>query len=1023
MSSITMNDFSRLVGQTATADGEATFLKVSDGKLSQTGSVGNFFTTQSTRRETIDAFVGALRSEYGDNIANMINNTAISALRDSGKPLSARMVQDLNSLAQIEQNKLGAHNQEVVKAFLSAKGPENTFDVAMGQLLDNYAVASAQDRDSLREKVHDFLLSKANLNAFHAKPLTAADLQRAFDRVAPEFTGITLAHKSGLVKGLPGSLMDRMRLADMGLSRADDNNCTIERAFGALDIMRQIQPEGEITPETVYRALFKEAPPDGLEGNNLVEAIETRYVQDMEALLARAGKGDKDVTKAKASLINQWSTWIPSERLDSLVEHPDTVTAKDVAGFAAQSWSGRSLASAKSAVTKDCCRNGITTPGQPAPTFSFQLPDGKGGTKTESVKIGKGPDFTFANDADKAKYLKGEKNTLSDHLVELAEKFCGPDCTEEQLTNVLLCMGQATLLPLRHAVGLAGVVFDEHASVSVSFSRQPNGVVQANFSSPSEIRDTKGSFSMSLSIGKDGNIAITEFEIAPPLSVRQERALEAKNARIIDAFKMAEPFRALDDSPDGLFAQISPLALKFDPEARIEPRFWTNIDSTIGQRIEKMAGENTQPLTLEQIVAIRDGAVNEFFAKLEQAAGQVPEDQRAVFLRGCLELGEVPDQELLPAMGVMAGNVTNIFEAILEAKTGNEVRDLLSDLYTSMSSFMFDPDYAGKGADFFAPAHLLAMRLGMMELMDGDNPEGFAMALSRPGPFRDMLHSVADGTNEGNGIIQQALNWFNGGMAQVISYETLTVTLNPHEVRERDLSLSGWRGSLGEGVFVARLDNSMPKLAGLNQGIQHDMPAMKEHIRATAETDLREVLDEKEFTESGLTIQFVKDYVRQGIFVDGRYHDPSPTTSHRGTGTSEDEFIALFPNPQAAKQLSKLATQALPGIAMQAMQLKCSKETSEGIVENCLANPDLLKPANKITNLSIETLDANQGRYRLSAHYSVSSSNPKSPIEAFIFEVSVDVNLGDPPLPLPTVDDAHLDMIISGRDDDATTGR
>ena len=485
----------------------------------------------------------------------------------------------------------------------------------------------------------------------------------------------------------------------------------------------------------------------------------------------------------------------------------------------------------------------------------------------------------------------------------------------------------------------------------------------------------------------------------------------------------AAPFRALDDSPDGLFARIRERALALDPGARLDANLWTNVDSAIGRRLETMIRTSAEPLTPEQILAARTNVLDEFFGKLEQAAAQLPQEQRGVFTRGCLELGEVPDAALVPVMTQMASTVASAFGAILEARNGNEVRELLSYLSISMrSATTLNPDFADRGADFFTPAHLLAMRMGLVNLMGEDDPQVFARALIRPGPFRDMLHGAVNHPDEmTNTFIRNVLGWFNGGMTRVLPDEMLMQTLNSYEVRERDLSLPRQREILGEGVYVARgAEMAVPALAGLNRSLARDMPAIREDIRAQAETDLRQGPGNNARADSGLSQQFVVDYQRGGVFVHGRHYNPRPAAQAGGTGTTEQDFISLFPDARTAGLLSNLAAQNLPAMVFTALM-----RDHQLMIEHSVASQSLASAGDadgrRQQNMRIDTLDAEQGRYRVSALLSLASNDPASGVERYLQEVSVDVNLGAPGLdessrPPPSVEAVHVDVLLRGRE-------
>jgi hypothetical protein len=435
--------------------------------------------------------------------------------------------------------------------------------------------------------------------------------------------------------------------------------------------------------------------------------------------------------------------------------------------------------------------------------------------------------------------------------------------------------------------------------------------------------------------------------------------------------------------------------------------------------VDKAARESPEPLTLEQVQAERQRALDEFYDQRNAAAGRVPPGLRAAFARGCLELGLVPDAALLPSTLQMADTVTHVFGAVLKAKDWSEVEGLLRDLHVSMiSTTSLNPDFEGREAGFFTPAEIMATRLGLARLMGDDNPQAFVLALNRPGPFRDALHDVASDPGEGKEHARQALTSLKNAMAGILPEDTRSLFDPANAVRERDLSLPRQRAILGEGVFAA---NGALGLDRLSQNLAREMPAIKQHIRGDAQRFLVKGPKGARF-DNGLSEQFNKDFTRGGIFVDGRFHHPDPVTSSIGTGTSMDDFIALFPDPQTAGLLSNLAAQQLPGFLSAAMMSGvASQGTSHDFLNSTVMSIIMANEAvsQVQTDYFIETLDADKGLYRVSSLSTASTDEPASGIERYMYEVSVDVNLGAPgadPRPSPSVSNVNVDVLFRGRE-------
>ena len=1010
MPPITLNQFTRLADQVSESRLDSHVLKVKDGKLSE----GGFFTSQAARRQAIEAFVAALRKEYGNHVADMIQNTVVSGMLESGKPLTARLVKDLIHLAEAEKTRVNAHNFKVVEDFLSGRNPEKSLDRAVDALCAKNGISAPEDKAEIRERVRAHLAAKADLGGFHPNILTSDALLTGIGKGSSVHTGFTMCKSLAVSSGsLPGRLPDRLHLTDLGLG--GQSAVAFERCVPKLDLMRQLQPEGDLRLETVHRALFGEDPPAGLSGDKLLQAIETRCEKDMSDLLGSVGRE----REPSVLLTAMWAPW---ETIASLMERPRTLTLDDVPGFRTYFQSRHTRSEAEHGLRVDPNRLGETQRQDlPPPTFTFQLDDGQGGLRTESVQVGNRTDFPFTDEDDKTAYLGGNDSSLARRLEALCGEICGPDATEAQALSVMRCLGQSALIPLKLVSGLAGTGFDEHSNVSVSLSRLPDGTIRADFSSPAEqeFRDSMGHFSMSLHIARDGTMTVTEFQITPPAAVLQERNREARVARINDALARAEIFRDLDPgNPSGLLFAARYRALQMNPEARVTPDVLRGLNTEIGRRIQRAAEESMAPLTESQIRDIRDAVLDEHFARLAQVAAQVPEARRPAFVRGCLELGVIPDAALIPAMLQLSGAAATAFKEVLVAKSGREAADMLADLHGVMrAATILNPDFAGQDAAHFLPAQLLAIHMGLGDLM-GRSPDAFARALTRPGPFRDMLHALVQAP-QGDHRAQDALqvfHWFKGAMTGSMSEDTLMVRLNPYSIRERDLSLPRQREILGQGYVVRGAGVAVPELAGLNQRLGREMPAVQARIQTQADEDLR--LGPvgqggiRARTDQGLSRTFSLDYARDGVFVNGRFYHPSP---EQGTGSSEQDFIGLFPDARTAGLLSNLAGQNLQGFFIGAM----GEMMPEFLEQTLFSRAMLVGRPRHEQHARIDALDAGQGRYRLTGFHAVAADDSASGVERFLYEVAIDVNLGAPgadPLPEPRVESVRVDVLIRGRE-------
>ena len=88
-----------------------------EGGFQTSGRVGAFFTAKATHRATAEAFLGAIRNKYGDGIADALA-PQLSAMRQQGKPLKARVARDILAQASNMSQALGPANAEMARRFL-----------------------------------------------------------------------------------------------------------------------------------------------------------------------------------------------------------------------------------------------------------------------------------------------------------------------------------------------------------------------------------------------------------------------------------------------------------------------------------------------------------------------------------------------------------------------------------------------------------------------------------------------------------------------------------------------------------------------------------------------------------------------------------------------------------------------------------------------------------------------------------------------------------------------------------------
>lgn len=120
------------------------------GGIQTSGRVSAFFTAKATHRATAEAFLGAIRNKYGDGIADALA-PQLSAMRQQGKPLKARVARDILAQASNMSQALGPANTEMARRFLlgnNGAGDTRNLDHALQGF---YAKNNLQPSPALRQ--------------------------------------------------------------------------------------------------------------------------------------------------------------------------------------------------------------------------------------------------------------------------------------------------------------------------------------------------------------------------------------------------------------------------------------------------------------------------------------------------------------------------------------------------------------------------------------------------------------------------------------------------------------------------------------------------------------------------------------------------------------------------------------------------------------------------------------------------------------------------------------------------------
>jgi hypothetical protein len=548
-----------------------------------------------------------------------------------------------------------------------------------------------------------------------------------------------------------------------------------------------------------------------------------------------------------------------------------------------------------------------------------------------------------------------------------------------------------------------------------------------------------GRFRMTLDVAPDGAVSTREFAITPRGSVLRERENDAvrmaRAERRSQAMALVEPLQ----TPERLLETTRARAEALCPDLRRSPSATLDLAKRIRGKIVDAAVNAAAPLTMEQVQTRFDAEIDAFFTRIEAGAANVPDDRRAAFLRASLELSLTLPPALAQAAGQLAGSGTHLLRALFSARSGAEARDALENLDALVQgvsrAVVIDDAEVGEDELMTMQAISLLMSLEEMGLSEGDALDAAVNSLTRQGsPCRDALYDllrIAGSDSPDDDVALTAGKLAKACATRIAAgnsdaAQNVLQRLSPQSIRERDLSLARQRELFGPGGFEARggsLSSSAERATGqrppedIGRALSRHMQSMEAQCLKKAQDLLSfgTIVSGEQRSDPDLPLdeQFSKDYARDGVFVDGRYY--SPKTPPQGTGTSEADFIALFPNPEHARQLSRLMNQTLHAnmiiTAFEAPELKLREGGPGLFMMASLDDPGLKDGGKNVQSTRVETLAAAAGRYRILGEFQTISRRDDGP-ERLLTGVVMEVALGDQ----PRVESVRLDYLLRGRE-------
>jgi hypothetical protein len=1062
MPNVTLNPTLNTYLQAAQGAADDKSLVASGAEVGTRGRVGSFFTSSATHRASMDGFVAALRTEYG-GAAGQTANAMLAVTREQGKPLTAYMVRQLTQVAR----------QEALRNFL-----DNPLETrGLNQALDQHCAAGGSldpaAKALLRSHTEELLRADRGGEGNSAEGLYEL-VQRGGLPGQSDLVALLRGNDERLGQ-LPGSLEDKARLLTLTalpreLGRAEPaDSFLLSTLAHALPRMRASQPEGALTPATVWQAAFNESLPPGLADNPqaLSRALADKGQAVRASLEAGAQARNPNVPSVAASVessvaivspetlaagqrgqdIRVAAPAVPAQTLDARLNTrlADQSTDSLFARMLGENYGMSSRRYAGSPLTITVGRPGKENL---ALNLTGQAWPGAVANDWAAAIAGRGEGHALAEGAEGPLTLQDTRRpgmkALAEELRTAIGELGGPGGpSEPQLRSLFNCMGQNgnfVLRKLEHALGLDRT--GQNFAYALSLSPGADGAIDLRISSTAprdELNPERAH--LTLSVKPDGSVSGSDL-LVRALEEPNDYAVGGRAGRVDLAKTLVRNEGLL--TPERLLADMGARAQTLSLGVSIQPKVLVGLGSLadrISKKISAEASAAAAPLTLEQIQARRAAEIGAFFDRIETAAAQVPENRRPAFVRACLESGVAPKPELAQAVAQLSGSSMYLAREIVAAKSSAGVREALGTLNELTSGVWAGlqaltsalPPERRLGAEEHRDLVKLALLMNFDAMLGAAGPESLARGLTRPGgPLRDALYDCREAELGSPAFHQlQMAHNLRSALADRLpeaEAQSLTEALNPDNIRERDLSIARQRDLFGPEAFEVRgaslaanarqMGIDLPATVGAS--LIQAQPTMEAHVVAVTTVDLRE--GPSDDREAGLTpalslsTQFSKDFRRGGVYVDGHYY--SPTLPPPGTEPSEeyfkpyeDAFIALFPNPRAAKLISNLLAQNLPGFALEA-QIHVTPAVTQAFMA-IQTDPALADKARGsiIQDFRVDTLDATAGRYRISSQMQKIAA-PDADVDRFMLEIALDVTLGDP----PTVDSAKIDFLLRGQE-------
>lgn len=490
-------------------------IKAGDKGLSAT----KLHTWASTNRASMEAFMSALRSEFGDTIADAASAQLKTLTNGGEKPLKAWMVRQTvdDAIRQVHAN------INVRDKFISGIDPEHSLEGTVGKLCNKFEVKDPEVRARAVETAKEELNRTAVLGRHE---LTAENMTSKLEFMTNRTTNalVDFGRNPPVVAQTKGSSVDKFDVLTM-LNGQDDVRMA---ALNFLPQCRMLQPEGPIKKETLWMAMAEERMPADVTDADFGPRLAEAYRDALTGITGSAENTDRALSAASrmklSSAIDISHTGRAITRDDFLSD--DSILASSRACLAKEAKYPDNVLKKLSAdvqrvATVDVHGNrvpsGITFRGEGG---DVHFPFGKGAVDPETPD---GRLYRTGNISGYTRSIEAKCIDVCDGSVPMAKSL----------------MSLINQFPLKTfgAQGNTGPTgdlvqgkFNEHMAHAFSVEKDADGSVLLHLETLDD-PETVGRGAMTMRVGTDGAASVESVLIEPPALCRQQALAQCVKAR------------------------------------------------------------------------------------------------------------------------------------------------------------------------------------------------------------------------------------------------------------------------------------------------------------------------------------------------------------------------------------------------------------------------------------------------------------------------------------------------------------